>query len=317
MMETLESLGEDAAVARLCALLPGGVELVTGPGDDCAVLRGGDLGVWRLLKTDCVVEGVHFLAETEPERVGWKAAARAVSDFAAMGGGQPREALITLVAPPRRSFAWAEGVYRGLVRCAKRFGFAIVGGETSRPPLGCEVVMLSVSLSGTIPERACRMRSGARPGDGIWVTGTLGGTLRSGKHLDFVPRLEEARWLVEHLPVTAMMDLSDGIARDLPRLAACSGVGVRLIEENVPLNLGVDLAEGLTGGEDYELLLTLKSEPSTERLAAWAAAFPEVRLTKIGEVMPDGGGESRFSGGWDAFRSPREEHQEEGDGADR
>jgi len=126
---TLRSLGEDALIERLCAPLTGTSDLLAGPGDDCAVLRTETPGLLRLLKTDCVVEGVHFAADTSPERIGWKAAARAVSDFAAMGGGLPRHALVTLIAPPDRTVAWAEGIYAGLGRCAERFGFGIVGGE--------------------------------------------------------------------------------------------------------------------------------------------------------------------------------------------
>jgi thiamine-monophosphate kinase len=300
---TLRSLGEDALIERLCASLPGRPDLVAGPGDDCAVLRSDTPGVLRLLKTDCVVEGVHFTPGTEPSRIGWKAAARAVSDFAAMGGGQPGEAMITLIVPPDRTVAWVEGVYRGLQSCAARFGFAIVGGETSRPPAGCDVAMLSVSLTGTIAETACRFRSGARPGHGIWVTGTLGRSFPSEKHLDFVPRLAEARWLVERCAVSAMMDLSDGLSRDLSRLAARSGVGTRVEEALVPRTPGASLAEALTDGEDYELLLTLGNEPGAQALEEWAQAFPDLALSRIGEIIPGAGSLPDARTGWDAFRT--------------
>ncbi len=305
---TLRDLGEDAVVERLCAALPGAPGLIVGPGDDCAVVRTPIPGTWRLLKTDCVVEGVHFLSSTEPERVGWKAAARAVSDFAAMGGGQPEEALITLIAPPERPVAWAEGLYAGLRQCAERFGFVIAGGETSRPPAGCNGAIVSVALSGSIAENACRFRSGARPGDGIWVTGRLGGSFASGKHLDFVPRLAEARWLVEHGAVNAMMDLSDGIARDLPRMAARSGVGFRLDEAAIPRSPGATVAEALGDGEDYELLLAVTGELNERQVAEWARAFPGLELTRIGEFLPAGEGEQAGRGGWDPFQSHAADH---------
>jgi thiamine-monophosphate kinase len=307
-MATLRDLGEDAVIARLCAALPGAPNLIAGPGDDCAVLRTTTPGTWRLLKTDCVVEGVHFLPGTDPERVGWKAAARAVSDFAAMGGGQPEEALITLIAPPERQVVWAEGLYAGLRRCAEHFGFAIVGGETSRPPTGCDGAILSVALSGTIAENACRFRSGARPGDRIWVTGRLGGSFPSEKHLDFTPRLAEARWLVEHWPVTAVMDLSDGVARDLPRMAARSRVGFRLDEAAIPRSPGATLAEALGDGEDYELLLAVSGGADERPLEAWAQAFPGLPLTQIGEFLPLGDGELGATGGWDPFQSHAADH---------
>ncbi|RFC45572.1 MAG: thiamine-monophosphate kinase [Verrucomicrobia bacterium] len=303
---TLRDLGEDAVIARLCAALPGGPDLVAGPGDDCAVMRTVVPGQWRLLKTDCVVEGVHFLSGTEPERVGWKAAARAVSDFAAMGGAQPEEALITLIAPPECPMAWAEGLYAGLRRCAERFGFGVVGGETSRPPAGCAGVIVSVALSGTIAADRCRFRSGARPGDGIWTTGQLGGSFASGKHLDFMPRLAEARWLVENLGVTALMDLSDGLARDLPRMAARSGVGFRLDGAALPLSSGSDLAGALGDGEDYELLVAISGEPAAGQLAEWGRLFPGLALTRIGEFVPFGAGDGLTAGGWDPFEGGAE-----------
>jgi thiamine-monophosphate kinase len=305
---TLRDWGEDAVIARLCAALPGGPDVLEGPGDDCAVLRTAVPGVWRLLKTDCVVEGVHFVPGTEPCRVGWKAAARAVSDFAAMGGGQPLEAMITLIAPPDRSMVWAEGLYAGLRKCAEAFGFAIVGGETSRPPAGCEGVVISVALSGIIAEPGCRFRRGAQPGDGIWVTGRLGGSFASGKHLDFQPRLAEARWLVERVEVTAMMDLSDGVGRDLPRMALRSGVGFRLDGAAVPRSPGASLDEALGDGEDYELLLAVRGGIGEECLEHWARAFPGVALTRIGEFLPQGGGDPMNPGGWDPFQSHGAEH---------
>jgi len=300
---TLRSLGEDALIERLCAPLTRTADLLAGPGDDCAVLRTETPGMLRLLKTDCVVEGVHFAADTDPERVGWKAAARAVSDFAAMGGGQPHHALVTLIAPPDRSVSWAEGIYAGLSRCAERFGFAIVGGETSRPPRGCDVAMVSVCLSGTIAERSCRLRSGARPGNGIWTTGTLGRSFGTGKHLDFVPRVEEARWLCAQWPVTAMMDLSDGVARDLPRLATRSGIGFHLEESALPLTPGATVAEALGDGEDYELLFTLERDPDARELLAWTVSCPGLALTRIGTMVSIAAGETLAPAGWDAFRS--------------
>jgi thiamine-monophosphate kinase len=300
---TLRVLGEDALIQRLCASLFTGADVLSGPGDDCAVLRSDQPGIFRLLKTDCVVEGVHFLASTEPHRIGWKAAARAVSDFAAMGGGQPREALITLIVSPERSVAWVEEVYRGLRRCADHFGFVIVGGETSRPPAGCDLAVISVSLSGTIAESACRLRSGARPANGVWVTGRLGRSFPTEKHLDFVPRMEEARWLVDRLGVTAMMDLSDGVARDLSRLAERSGVGYRIDETALPRTAGATVAEALADGEDYELLLTLELEPDAAARGEWAQRFPGLELTRIGDIVPLSTGDRERAGGWDAFQT--------------
>ncbi len=299
---TLRSSGEDAVIERLTASRPLHSGVLTGPGDDCAVLRPPAPDHLVLLKTDCVIEGVHFLPGTDPGRVGWKAAARVVSDFAAMGGGQPLHALVTLIAPPDRPLAWAESVYAGIHRCGERFGFSVVGGETSRPPDTCESAILSVCMSGTIPPASCRLRSGARTGDSIWVTGTLGGSLDSGKHLDFLPRMDEARWLAAFLPVTALMDLSDGLARDLPRLAARSGTGYRLDQDAVPRTPGSTLEAALTDGEDYELLFTLERPPSPAEETQWNAAFPGLPLTCIGQIVPPDARPSAQTTGWDAFR---------------
>ncbi|MEM7015506.1 MAG: thiamine-phosphate kinase, partial [Verrucomicrobiota bacterium] len=199
MDETLGTIGEDGLIDLLTGNLGSNPQLLVGPGDDCAVIDFGDSKDRGLLKTDCVIEGVHFLPDADPEKVGWKAAARVVSDFAAMGGGQPEQALVTLIAPSERNVDWARGIYVGLDRCAQKFGFAIAGGETSTS----EIAVISVSMFGRIAPDQIRLRSDAKLGDTIYVSGELGGAVESGKHLDFEPRLELAR---ELNPVHAMMD---------------------------------------------------------------------------------------------------------------
>ena len=207
--------------------------MLVGAGDDCAVIGRPRDARWQLLKTDAVVEGVHFLAAEDPQRVGWKALCRAISDIAAMGG-VPAHALITLAAPPTTRVARVKALYAGLRKAARKYGVAIVGGETSRSP---GPLFLNVALTGWVERQHCVLRSGGRPGDLLYVTGRLGGSL-AGKHLDFQPRLEEARWLVSHFKPRAMMDLSDGLAADLPRLAAASHCGYVVDEERLPLNRG-------------------------------------------------------------------------------
>jgi len=269
--------------------MPVGPRCLTGPGDDCAVVEH-PAGRWGLLKTDCVIEGVHFLPEADPERVGWKAAARVVSDFAAMGGGQPEHALVTLLAPKDRAVTWAEGVYRGIRRCAERFGFGLAGGETSLSP----VTVISIAMTGSIKPERCVRRSAAQVGDAICVTGRLGGSI-AGKHFDFVPRVEEARWLAANAEIHAMMDLSDGLAKDLPRLARASGVGFQVDAAALPLNEGCGAEQALRDGEDYELLFTLPSVPEN-----WPFEIP---LTRIGSIVPRAESES-LEGGWDPFTRP-------------
>ena len=299
-METLSDIGEDALIERLTRDLSTGAGIIAGVGDDCAVLESDDPDRVQLLKVDTVVEGVHFTPETDPERAGWKAMCRPLSDFAAMGGGVPVAALINIAAPGKFSAARMEGFYAGIRRAAVRFGCSLVGGETVSLPDG-SAPMLSVTVQGWIHRDDCRFRSWAKVGDRIAVTGWLGGSLASGRHLDFVPRIAEARWLTGELGdrVRAMMDLSDGLAKDLPRLAKASGVGYRVDLDSIPKNDGCDLAAAVGDGEDYELLTTLDADAVDDVLARWKTAFPELPLTVIGEIVEET--ETPLSGGWEHF----------------
>ncbi len=296
---TLRDWGEDRVVAALTKALPSGPDVVTAAGDDCAVLGSPDDARWQLLKTDVVVEGVHFLRDAPPAAVGWKAAARAVSDIAAMAG-RPRAALVTVVVPADREVAWLTGLYRGLSRAARELGFSIVGGETSSVAPGAPA-MVNVALTGTVRRELCLLRSGGRAGDALFVTGRLGGSL-GGRHLRFRPRLDEAEWLATHFRPTAMMDLSDGVGKDLPRLAAASGTGWELDVGALPRHRGCTVAQALGDGEDFELLFAVAPEATDPLRHAWQRRFPEVPLTGIGRLRETAVREPRLDGrGWDHF----------------
>ena len=290
----IASLGEDAVVAAITRGLPLGGDVRCGAGDDCAVIGGRRDRVWRLLKTDCVVEGVHFLKNEKPARVGWKALCRAVSDVAAMGG-LPRHALITIAVARDVKLAWLRGIYSGLRKAARRFGVSIVGGETSRSP---GPAFISVALTGEVERARCVTRSGGRAGDALYVTGRLGGSL-AAKHLDFVPRLAEARWLTEHFRIRAMMDISDGLAADLPRLAKASGCGFEICEEKIPRTRGCTVAQALGDGEDFELLLAVQPRDAVRIGAAWRKKFPRLPLTQIGVLTARRGGQKSRLSEWD------------------
>ncbi len=253
MPTPLSQLGENAVLARLLQQLTTQAPMLTGPGDDCAVVARDS--EWdTLLKTDVVVENVHFTPDTLPERIGHKALARAVSDIAAMGG-LPEFALVTLLIHPGRSIETAEGIYRGLNRLAARCGVSVAGGETSALPY--DGIVINVALTGRVERGRAILRSGGRPGDIICVSGPLGGSFPSGHHLDFEPRLQLARRLMTQGPrPTAMMDLSDGLGADLPRLAQAGGCGFNIRPDQLPLNPGCTPQQGIADGEDYELLLT-------------------------------------------------------------
>lgn len=300
MEETIGSYGENRFVATLLAELPPpGKSVLTKAGDDCAVVRIPGSKRQQLLKTDCVIEGVHFTFDSAPEQIGWKALCRPLSDVAAMGG-KPKHALVTLAIHPANPVARARGIYAGIAQAAREFGVDVVGGETARSPDKC---FISVCLTGLAPRGGRSVtRSGGRPGDCLYVTGRLGGSLASGRHLTFRPRLEEGRWLVKQFAVSAMMDLSDGLAADMPRLAQASGAGFELNEAALPLAIGCTPAQALNDGEDYELLLAVEPEIAAELEDRWARRFPLVPLTAVGRLTPLGKGANLpAAGGFDHF----------------
>lgn len=292
-------LGEDKVVATLLRGLPTSRDVVCGPGDDCAVIGHVGSKVWGLLKTDCVIEGIHFRASENAQKIGWKALARTISDIAAMGG-RPMHALITLAISPSAEMKRAVDLYSGIKKCAEKYGVAIVGGETARSP---GPMFISVALSGEVERRLCVFRSGGKPGDLLFVTGRLGGSL-AGRHLTFEPRVEEARWLSRHFQLHAMMDLSDGLGADLPRLADASQCGFRLDEAALPLNPRCTAREALSDGEDYELLFALTPREAARLLILWPRKFPNLPLTQIGELTSQSPAKKKSLHGYDHFAKP-------------
>ena len=277
----LRQLGEDRLLSRLVPLLRTRKDVIMGAGDDCAVVLSSRSGTVGLLKTDCVVEKVHFESLAEPAAVGWKAMMRPLSDFAAMSG-LPQFALVTLIVSARRSASWVKKLYRGLQRAAARFDVSVVGGETSstRGP-----AVISVSVVGFAEKERWISRRGGKAGDDLFVTGRLGGS-RAGKHLRFVPRIEESRWLTKNFPVHAMIDLSDGLGADLPRLARASKVGFKVDVERLPLNRGCQIAHAISDGEDYELLFAVSHRHRKRLSRSWRTKFPKLLLTRIGQLVP-------------------------------
>jgi thiamine-monophosphate kinase len=315
---TVREAGEFGLIARLLEGvrrtegLPAGGSVRLGVGDDAALL---EVAAGRLLvaTADALVEGVHFRRDwTGAEDLGWKTLAVNVSDVAAMGA-EPLAALISLALPAETEVAWVEALYRGLEACATEYRCALAGGDTVGSP---DRIVLHVALLGTVEPERVRTRSGARPGDLVCVTGTLGDSaagmalLQGGgdvasrpefapllrAHRRPAPRLAAARALAADPAVTAMMDLSDGIASDLRHVAARSGLGARLRAADLPISpaaraaadlLGADPMEwALRGGEDYELLFTLASEalPRLPALLAGTAAT----ATSVGAMTTEG-----------------------------
>ena len=285
-------MNEFDLIARLTKALPTNESVVTGAGDDCAVLDLGVPGKLILFKTDAVVEGIHFTRETPPEKIGHKALARGLSDIAAMAG-TPAAALVTIALPKQFDAGYVAKIYDGLNSLAEKHGVAIVGGETTTNP---ERILLSIALLGTVPRDRQVLRAGAKVGDAIFVTGELGGSL-AGRHLDFEPHLDEARWLAEHFPIHAMLDLSDGLAGDLRHILEAGKVGAELLKSAVPVARAAKLrakenpdakpafVAALTDGEDFELLFTVASRDAVKLLDAWKKKFPKLKLSCIGKIV--------------------------------
>lgn len=301
-------------VARLVRRLPSRSDVAVGAGDDCAVVRpSGDRAHDWLLKSDPVIEGVHFESAAAARAVGHKALGRVLSDVAAMGG-EPLWAVVDLVLRGGRDAGWAAAAYAGLAGLARRAGVAVVGGDTSRGPAR----ELHVFAVGRVARGTAVLRSGARAGHVLFVTGRLGGSL-AGRHLRFEPRLAEGAWLRASGWATAMMDVSDGLAADVPRLAAASRCGARLRQEALPVSAAARRAAARDGipawrhalddGEDFELLFTVRPESAEALERAWRRRF-DTPCTRIGvmtarragmEISRDGRLERLAPGGYEHF----------------
>jgi thiamine-monophosphate kinase len=232
-MKTLKELGEHNAITLLTANLKA-------VGDDCAVLPL-DAHYDLVLTTDPLIRGVHFTPGTEAEQIGWKAA-------------DPQYLLINLVAPPDENFQTLEKIYDGVSKVRKLFDVDLVGGDLAQGP----ELELHVFGVGRVPKGTALLRSAARPGQILYVTGPLGGSFESGKHLNFMPRVKEGKWLRQSGFVHAMMDISDGLATDLRHILKASNVGSMLDGSLIPCN--GTLEHALYDGEDFELLFTVRAE---------------------------------------------------------
>ncbi|MSR66310.1 MAG: thiamine-monophosphate kinase [Pedosphaera sp.] len=283
-------MDELSLIKKLCAQLPTSHDTIVGPGDDCAVIDLQLPDRWLLFKTDAIVEGVHFAADAPPEKIGRKAIARCLSDIAAMAG-DPKHALITLGLPTGFDSDRIQEIYRGAAAIATAHNTAIVGGETTTNP----VLLLSIAMIGSVRKDRCILRKGGQPGDALFVTGQLGGSIH-GKHLDFTPRLNEAVWLAEHFRPHSMIDLSDGLASDLRHLLETNQLGADILASAIPISLAAKirpttgapakapLMAALTDGEDYELLFSLAGADAVPLLDAWKKQFPETNLSCIGKI---------------------------------
>jgi len=250
--------------------------VIVGPGDDCAVVES-QRGDRLLLSVDQLIAGRHFSQGEAVERIAYKAMARSLSDIAAMGGS-PSVALAAAAIPA--SFKHADALFDAMHAAAATLECPLVGGDIATTE---GVLSLSVTVVGTPHEkRGPVLRSEARAGDGVYVTGALGGSLESGRHLTFTPRLTEGQWLCSTLGdrLGAMIDLSDGLGRDAGRIAVASGVVIELEANLLPMNNGIDdPMRALADGEDYELCFTARGD------VPGVCPATETPITRVGRVV--------------------------------
>ena len=289
-------LAEKALIAHIRRLAGVGRSVVAGIGDDAAILRL-PAGHEALVTTDFSLEGIHFRRNWHPaESVGHRCLTRGLSDIAAMGG-EPVAAFLSLALPRKLPQAWVNGFMRGLLNLSKRVGVTLAGGDTAESPAG---VLADIVVVGSVPRGKAILRSGAKPGDHIYVSGALGGSaaaveqmIRTKRKLNpkycsrhFFPeaRLELGRILREKGLASAMIDTSDGLSTDLAHLCEESGVGAEIVAEAIPLAaIGkparvVEERFALHGGEDYEMLFTVRPRKQVP------AQIAGVLLTEIGIV---------------------------------
>ncbi|MEZ5276481.1 MAG: thiamine-phosphate kinase [Opitutaceae bacterium] len=287
--DQLRGLGESAFIREVIADFGSACPPCPhGPGDDVAVLP--PTGRQRLVTTDPVILGRHFTQADRPADVAAKLIRRNLSDIAAMGG-RPEAAILSMALTGDSSRRWLRAFIRALGREARRFGVAIVGGDcaqTDGAP-GFFLTLLGESTSGRVLTRA-----GGQIGDALYVTGSLGGS-RLGRQFRFQPRLDEGRWLAGRRSVHSMIDLSDGMAKDLLDLIP-DGAAALIEASDVPIAPAARRMAQSSGfpalhhafhdGEDFELLFTISARAAPERLAAaWRKRF-KTRLTRIGRIVP-------------------------------
>lgn len=314
--QSLAALGERRLIAHIREwLATTTAPAPRGIGDDCAALPLLPAGytlpqsrhyLFRLTTTDSVIFGRHFDATVPPRAVGGKLIKRNLSDIAAMGG-TPTDALLSLVCGHDLAVAWVEKFFRGVAETCQRYDVELAGGDCAEAVPGFFCATLALTGFAAKP----LLRTGAHPGDTLLVTGDLGGSL-AGKHYKFEPRLREGRWLATRSEIRAGMDITDGLAKDLPALLP-PGCDARLDIPQIPISEAARrqakieaaaaagknssavltaLARALGDGEDYELLVAADTPTLPTLLAAWEREFPALPLTPIGRIVraESGGG---------------------------
>ncbi len=322
-------LSEKKLIAQIRRKAGGGASVLKGIGDDCAVLRVPK-GHQILVTTDFTIERVHFLRHWHsPELVGWRCLTRGLSDIAAMGG-EPLAVFLSLAIAGEVSQEWVNGFMKGVLKLAKDFEVPLAGGDTAQAASGIQADIIVV---GSVPNGQAVLRSGAKAGDRIYVTGSLGASaaeistmksttnspsrktfqirqIASRSGLRPTPRLAVGQWLRKHSIASAMIDISDGLSTDLNHICEESSVGADIAAENIPLGRWpgatdvVALPFALHGGEDYELLFT--SSKAVPKKIAGVAVTPIGMITRSRgmRLVNDGKFRRLPVQGWEHFKKP-------------
>jgi len=270
----ITKLGEFGLIERFKKSIKTDSQVYRGSGDDCAVLKF-DKNTYQLFTCDMLIEGVDFNPGEKPYLIGRKSIAVSASDIAACAG-LPRHCLVSLGIPLKTRVDFIDRLFKGMLDITRQYKINLAGGDLSRS----EKLIIDVSMLGIVEKKYLALRSGAKTGDIIFVSGELGGSIL-GKHLTFEPRLKEARFLVKNFKVNAMIDISDGLASDLGRILEQSSAGALIYEDLIPVSKQArGLNDALYMGEDFELLFTLSREEAKKILNKRLTDFKP-----IGEIV--------------------------------
>lgn len=296
----IKEIGEIGFIRRIARKVHIDKSVIKGIGDDTAVIRWGG-GKYLLFTCDMLIEDIHFRKRAaSPFAIGWKALARNLSDIAAMGG-VARYALISVGIDPSMPVSFACGIFDGINELAKRFKVNIVGGDTVKS----KKLVIDVSVIGEVEKKHLALRDGAREGDAIFVTGFLGGSIK-GKHLDFIPRLAEARSLVKNFKVNSMIDISDGLFLDLGRMLEASKAGAIIYEDLIPVSSqAASFKDAVSGGEDFELLFTMPAGEARRFMRTYLTKI-NIPVSLIGEITRKECGYKLVGGDWKERRILKE-----------
>ncbi len=271
----LRDLGEFNFINRISKAIKLSSQVVKGIGDDAAVLKYTK-DKYLLFTTDILLEGKHFYKGSSAGLVGKKALSSNISDIAAMGG-IPKFAVISIGLPGSMNLKYADELYKGIRKVADKFSVDLVGGDT----VGSNKIIINIALIGEVERENLVLRSRAKEKDAIFVTGNIGGSIKL-KHLNFTPRLKEARYLVKNFKINSMIDVSDGLLADLGHILEESDKGAVIYEKTIPVSKdAIDFNLAMRDGEDFELIFTLPKKQADRLEDIWPF---ETRLSRIGRI---------------------------------